>query len=121
MAAQRRTANAMARRLADGVRDLPGVAVAWPVEANAVFVRLPGATRGRPRRSRPTRPTRAPALVRLMCSWDTTEADVDALLAALDAAREALATGTGSRPGVRWEPDRAGVGARTPGTARPWT
>ncbi len=33
-------ANAMARRLADGVRGLPGVEISLPVEANAVFARL---------------------------------------------------------------------------------
>src|ERR1700677_264163 len=34
-------ANAMARRLAEGVADVAGVAVTHPVEANAVFAKLP--------------------------------------------------------------------------------
>jgi threonine aldolase len=34
-------ANRLARRLADGMRDLPGVAITQPVEANAVFATLP--------------------------------------------------------------------------------
>ncbi|MFZ5624340.1 MAG: threonine aldolase family protein [Gemmatimonadota bacterium] len=34
-------ANAMARRLADAVRHLPGVTITQPVEANAVFATLP--------------------------------------------------------------------------------
>ena len=34
-------ANAMARRLADGVADLPGLTLRWPVESNAVFAVLP--------------------------------------------------------------------------------
>jgi threonine aldolase len=34
-------ANAMARRLADGVIDLPGLSLAYPVESNAVFAALP--------------------------------------------------------------------------------
>lgn len=36
-------ANAMAARLADGLRDRPGVAIARPTEVNSVFVRLPTA------------------------------------------------------------------------------
>ncbi|MFF5205224.1 threonine aldolase family protein [Streptosporangium sp. NPDC000396] len=34
-------ANAMARRLADGVADLPGVSLRYPVQSNAVFPALP--------------------------------------------------------------------------------
>ncbi|MET8144796.1 aminotransferase class V-fold PLP-dependent enzyme [Sphaerisporangium sp. NPDC005288] len=34
-------ANAMARRLADGVAGLPGLDITWPVESNAVFAALP--------------------------------------------------------------------------------
>ncbi|WP_433248126.1 threonine aldolase family protein [Streptosporangium sp. CA-135522] len=34
-------ANAMAKRLADGVTDLPGVSLRYPVQSNAVFPRLP--------------------------------------------------------------------------------
>jgi threonine aldolase len=90
-------ANAMARRLEDRVRALPGVEVAWPVQANAVFVRLP---RGMARAAETFGaypPDEVTGLVRLMCSWDTSEAEVDALLAALDAAREpASPTPTGS-------------------------
>ena len=74
-----RHANAMARRLADRVGDLPGLSITQPVEANAVFAILP--------------PEVIPALqsefffymwderrseVRWMASWDTTEGDVDA-------------------------------------------
>lgn len=36
-------ANARARQLADGLQELPGVALEHPVEANEVFVRLPAA------------------------------------------------------------------------------
>jgi threonine aldolase len=36
-------ANAMARRLADAVRDLPGLRITRPVEVNAVFAELPAA------------------------------------------------------------------------------
>ena len=34
-------ANAMASELADGLSDLPGVVLHFPVEANEIFVRLP--------------------------------------------------------------------------------
>ena len=81
-------ANGMATRLWQGVRDVPGVDVSRPVDANAVFARLPR--------------TWLPALqaqfafyvwdqatteVRWMCSHDTTAEDVDALVAAVKAQR----------------------------------
>jgi threonine aldolase len=77
-------ANAMARRLADAVRDVPGVRITRPVQANAVFALLPP-------------PVVAPLQeqfgfyvwdettgeVRWMCSWDTTATDVDDLATAV--------------------------------------
>jgi len=75
-------ANAMARRLAEGLAGLPGVTLLFPVEANGVFVEL--------------QPPLAAALAargwqfykfvgehgyRLMGSWATTPAQVDAFLA----------------------------------------
>jgi threonine aldolase len=83
-------ANAMARRLADAVRDVPGVELTQEPQANAVFAILP--------------PGVADTLrerwffydwdelrgeVRWMCSWDTTEADVDAFAADVAAATTA--------------------------------
>lgn len=78
-------ANAMAQRLAAGVRDLPGITVTQETQSNAVFAILPAALRE--------------ALyadgfvfyvwdehtgeVRWMCSWDTGEDDVDAFVAAV--------------------------------------
>jgi threonine aldolase len=74
-------ANAMARRLADALAGVPGTRLLAPVEANGVFIDLPlpvivtlrekgwqfyefiGATG-----------------VRLMCSWDTPVAAIDALI-----------------------------------------
>ncbi|GAA2189173.1 low specificity L-threonine aldolase [Leucobacter alluvii] len=81
-------ANELAQRLASGVRALgetvPGVRIAHPVESNAVFVELPAeaATRAQSAFVFGAWPTQ-PGLYRLMCAFDTTEADVDALLAAL--------------------------------------
>lgn len=74
-----RRANAMATRLAAGLAQTPGVQVAVPVQANAVFAQIPPATAAR-LRERWTFHDWTPdgALVRLMCAWDTTEDDVDA-------------------------------------------
>jgi len=75
-------ANAMAERLKNSLAGLPGIRIAFPRQANAVFLLLPEAL--------------AAALhakgwvfyqmhnaveYRLMCSWDTTPEDVDALVA----------------------------------------
>jgi len=81
-----RHANAMARRLADGLGALPGAELLFPVEANEIFVRLPDpAIRG----------AFADGYVfyrwqgesdercRLVTAFNTKEADVDGLLATL--------------------------------------
>jgi threonine aldolase len=75
-------ANAMAARLADAVSALPGVEVTQRVQANVVFAVLPAeaAERLRERWSFYTW-DEATGEVRWMCSWDTTEADVDAFAA----------------------------------------
>ena len=71
-------ANRMARRLAEGAASVPGVAITQSVDANAVFARLPGD------RIAPLQEKRffyvwdaAGDEVRWMCSFDTTEQDVD--------------------------------------------
>ncbi|MFI7032403.1 threonine aldolase family protein [Microbispora rosea] len=83
-----RQANAMARRLADAVRDLPGVSVPRPVEANAVFAVLPVDVADRLRKrfrfyNWKEQMGGGVVEVRWMCAFDTTEADVDAFAAAL--------------------------------------
>jgi threonine aldolase len=77
-------ANAMAQRLADGLAAVPGVRLRYPVHGNAVFASLA-----------PERITRLQQdwsfhvwdfdehVVRWMTAFDTTEADVDAFLAAV--------------------------------------
>lgn len=80
-------ANAMAARLRDALAVVPGVEIALTVQANAVFAVLPDGVADRVR-------TRywfydwdgRPGMVRLMCSFDTTPADVDALAASVAAA-----------------------------------
>ena len=80
-------ANAMAARLAERIRSLPGVAITRPVQANGVFARIP-----RPAIEELQRQydfyvwDELTDEVRWMCSWDTTEEDVDAFAAALRAA-----------------------------------
>ncbi|MFF5426880.1 MULTISPECIES: threonine aldolase family protein [unclassified Streptomyces] len=79
-----RHANAMARRLADGVRAVDGVEILYPVQANAVFARLPHeVSRRLQERFRFYFWDEAAGDVRWMCSFDTTEDDVDAFLQAL--------------------------------------
>lgn len=79
-----RQANAMAQRLADGARTLPGVAIRHPVQANAVFARLPRDVTERLRKRYPFYVwDEATGDVRWMCSFDTTEDDVDSFLTAL--------------------------------------
>jgi threonine aldolase len=82
-------ANSMAGRLAARVGDLPGLTVTRPVETNAVFATLPPAVIESLEREFPfyTWDERA-GEVRWMCSWDTTEEDVDGFAAAVRAARE---------------------------------
>lgn len=80
-------ANAMAARLADAVREIPGVMLTQEPQANAVFAILPPGVAGKLRErwffydwDELRRE------VRWMCSWDTTEADIDAFAADLAAA-----------------------------------
>ncbi len=89
-----RHANGMAALLAEGVKALDGAEVVHPVEANGVFVRLPGP-------AIETLLTELPGehpfyvwdeeegVVRWMCSWDTTPGDVEALIVASAAALNA--------------------------------
>ena len=90
-----RHANAMAARLVAGLAGIcegederdgagSGIRIAFPVEANAVFARIPEecAARARERFAFGTLPN-FPELSRLMCAFDTTPEDVDALVAAL--------------------------------------
>jgi threonine aldolase len=86
-------ANAMAQLLADSIRDLDGLEIAHPVEANAVFAALPADAI---ERLRTDLPGDLPfhvwdserGVVRLMCSWDTSADDVDRLATAAAAAFE---------------------------------
>ncbi len=77
-------ANAMAQRLAAAAGGVPGVRVAYPVQANAVFVALPTAVTERLLEEyRFYTWDEQAGVVRWMCSWQTTADDIDRLVAAL--------------------------------------
>jgi threonine aldolase len=77
-------ANAMAQRLAAAVRGIEGVTVVRPVQANAVFAILPREVSERLQKSyRFYFWDEASGEVRWMCSFDTTEEDVDSFAAAV--------------------------------------
>ncbi|OMH24842.1 threonine aldolase [Tersicoccus phoenicis] len=79
-----RHANAMAQRLRAGVEPLDGVRVTQQTQANAVFAVLDHDVTERLRaRFRFYDWDEATGEVRWMCSWDTTEDDVDAFVTAL--------------------------------------
>ncbi len=92
-------ANAMADRLSAGIAALPGCRVRHPVDANMIFPEMPArahkALMAAGARYYPwpdgqsfDGPDDKPAGCRLVCSWSTTEAEVDGFLAV---AAEALA------------------------------
>ncbi|MEZ5185561.1 MAG: beta-eliminating lyase-related protein [Candidatus Nanopelagicales bacterium] len=75
-------ANAMARQLGEGLLRA-GIALTQAVEVNAVFATL--ADPSQLQRQYHFYPWLAPDEYRLMCSWDTTPADVDAFVSAVRA------------------------------------
>ncbi|TWP35476.1 threonine aldolase family protein [Leekyejoonella antrihumi] len=78
--------NAMATRLAEAVRDIPGITLPRPVQANAVFALLPKAVSLRLMETfRFYFWDEVTGEVRWMCSFDTTESDIDAFAAAIRA------------------------------------
>jgi threonine aldolase len=89
-----RAANAAAARLAAGIVQVPGAALVHPCQANAVFAAWPRAGHKRaqaagasyylwPGEQSMEGPDDEALAARLVCSWSTTDADVDRLLAAL--------------------------------------
>jgi len=77
-------ANAMARRLEAAARAVPGVEITQAVEANTVFALIPKDAADRLRKRFPFYTwDEATGEVRWVCSFDTTEDDVDAFAAAL--------------------------------------
>ena len=84
-------ANAMASRLASALADVPGLSITRPVETNAVFATLPPAVIELLQAQYPFYTwDEAAGEVRWMCSWDTTEEDVDGFAAAVRGALVAV-------------------------------
>ena len=86
-----RHANAMAARLADAAAAVDGVEISHPVEANAVFARLPRAAIDRLLAELPGEHPfyvwdESADEVRWMCAWDTAPEDVEEFAAAVAAA-----------------------------------
>jgi threonine aldolase len=80
-------ANAMAQRLYEAVSDVPGVTVTRAPAASAVFAVLPRAARERLQQQFDFYEwDDATGEVRWMCSWDTTEDDIDEFARAVRAA-----------------------------------
>jgi threonine aldolase len=80
-----RHANAMAKRLEASIRGLPGIEISFPVQTNGVFAKIPPEAvdamhlEGWKFYTGVVTPDES----RLMCSWDTTEEDVDSFAADL--------------------------------------
>ena len=79
-------ANLMAQRLAEGVATRSGFALAHPVEANAVFVRMPARAHRKVNEAGWACYRFDDGSVRFVCSWATQPDAVDALIDAVAAA-----------------------------------
>jgi threonine aldolase len=78
-----RRANARAAQLEGLLRDIPGVKILFPRQANAVFLTLPPGVSQPLRRLWKFYTFIGTGGARFMCAWDTTEEDVQALAADL--------------------------------------
>ena len=74
-------ANSMAARLDAGLRGVAGIALGIRAEANAVFPVLPAAATNALLEKHKFYAWDNAGMVRFMCAWDTTEAEVDELIA----------------------------------------
>jgi threonine aldolase len=81
-----RHANAMGARLSSGIASLPGGSLMHPVQANMMFAQVPQAAHDRATAAGAAyyqMPHLGEGACRLVCSWSTTEPDVDRLLGLL--------------------------------------
>jgi threonine aldolase len=79
-----RKANNLAARLAANIAGIPEVSLAAPVEANEVFLALPETKIDHLTRNGFQFLRRGPRLIRLVCRFDGSEADVDNFITALN-------------------------------------
>lgn len=79
-----RNANAMAARLSDGLAAMPGLSLAYPTQANEIFVRIPPevVTRMRAEGFAVNEDELDGSAARFVTAWNTTVDEVDQLLAA---------------------------------------
>jgi threonine aldolase len=75
--------NAAAARIAAGIEGLPGLRLVAPVEANEIFLEIPGAVMDRLERDGFQFYRRSASLARFVCRFDLTDAEADALVASL--------------------------------------
>jgi threonine aldolase len=78
-----RASNAIAARIAAGLPAIAEARLVAPVEANEIFLELPGAAMDALERDGFQFYRRSARLARFVCRFDTSEAEADALLAAL--------------------------------------
>lgn len=82
-------ANDTARRLSDGLASCDGVSLAYPVEANEIFVRIPGAVANKMRNDGIDLkgwPDYGPDCYRMVTSWCTKDTDIDPVISAAQSA-----------------------------------
>jgi threonine aldolase len=78
-----RASNAVAARLAAGLGAMPGARLLAPVEANEIFLELPDTVMDGLEADGFQFYRRSKTLARFVCRFDASEAEADALLAAL--------------------------------------
>jgi threonine aldolase len=78
-----RSSNAMAARIAEGLRDIRAARLLAPVEANEIFLELPSTTMDALEADGFQFYRRSGSLARFVCRFDTTEAEAEALVVAL--------------------------------------
>jgi threonine aldolase len=78
-----RASNSVAARIAAGLSDIPAARLLAPIEANEIFLELPSTAMDALEADGFQFYRRSSTLARFVCRFDTTEAEVDALLAAL--------------------------------------
>ncbi|HEV2334288.1 MAG TPA: beta-eliminating lyase-related protein [Stellaceae bacterium] len=75
--------NAAAARIAAGITEVPGLRLIAPVEANELFLDMPGAVMDALEQSGFQFYRRSSTLARFVCRFDVTETEADSLIAAL--------------------------------------
>ena len=78
-----RASNTAAARIAAGLREMPASRLLAPVEANEIFLELPGAVMDALEADGFEFYRRTRSLARFVCRFDTTEDEADALVVAL--------------------------------------